>query len=133
MGRLGDERGANLVCSIIPLPNAVVLEEISRQGILPTVAPVNPYTLFALICTASKPFISRCSMLNLLYRNQQHKDNHSAEQQQRTQSQKHSLLSYSIRTDYPVLPLFRSNNFVKGSFTILLLLLSEKVSLCILS
>ena len=39
-----------LVCSIMPLPNAVVLEEISRQGMRPTVAPVNPYTLLALIC-----------------------------------------------------------------------------------
>ena len=33
---------AHLVCSIMPLPKAVVLEEISRQGILPTVAPVKP-------------------------------------------------------------------------------------------
>lgn len=41
---------ADLVCSIIWRPKAVVLEEISRQGMRPTVAPVNPYTLFALIC-----------------------------------------------------------------------------------
>ena len=32
------------------LPKEVVEEEISRQGILPMVAPVNPYTLLALIC-----------------------------------------------------------------------------------
>ena len=32
------------------LPKEVVEEEISRQGILPTVAPVNPYTLLALTC-----------------------------------------------------------------------------------
>lgn len=39
-----------LVCSIISLPYAVVLEEISKQGIFPTVAPVKPYTLLALTC-----------------------------------------------------------------------------------
>ena len=36
--------------SIMFLPNEVVEEEISRQGILPMVAPVNPYTLLALTC-----------------------------------------------------------------------------------
>jgi len=41
---------AHLVWSIMFRPNAVVEDEISRQGILPMVAPVNPYTLLALIC-----------------------------------------------------------------------------------
>lgn len=41
---------AYLVCSIICRPKEVVLAEISKQGILPTVAPVKPYTLFALTC-----------------------------------------------------------------------------------
>ena len=36
------------VCSIIMRPNAVTLDEIARHGSLPTVAPVNPYTEFAL-------------------------------------------------------------------------------------
>jgi hypothetical protein len=34
-------------------PKAVTEEEISRQGILPTTAPVKPYTLFALTCGQS--------------------------------------------------------------------------------
>lgn len=41
---------AYLVWSIMFLPKEVVEEEISRQGILPMVAPVNPYTLLALTC-----------------------------------------------------------------------------------
>ena len=41
---------AHLVWSIMFLPKEVVEEEISRQGILPMVAPVNPYTLLALTC-----------------------------------------------------------------------------------
>ena len=36
--------------SIMLRPKAVVEEEISKQGILPTTAPVKPYTLFALTC-----------------------------------------------------------------------------------
>lgn len=36
-----------LVCSIICRPYAVVLDEISRHGSLPTVAPVKPYTELA--------------------------------------------------------------------------------------
>ena len=43
---------AHLVWSIMLRPKAVVEEEISRQGILPTVAPVKPYTLLALTCAA---------------------------------------------------------------------------------
>lgn len=39
---------ACLVVSIICRPYAVVDDEIGRQGSLPTVAPVNPYTEFAL-------------------------------------------------------------------------------------
>ena len=42
----------HLVCSIMPRPYEVVDEEISRQGILPMVAPVKPYTLLALSCSA---------------------------------------------------------------------------------
>ncbi len=38
------------VCMIISLPYAVVEAEMARQGILPTVAPVKPYTLFADTC-----------------------------------------------------------------------------------
>ncbi len=37
-----------LVCSIICRPKDVTLDDISKQGILPTVAPVKPYTLLAL-------------------------------------------------------------------------------------
>ncbi len=36
--------------SIMFLPKEVVEDEISRQGILPMVAPVKPYTLLALTC-----------------------------------------------------------------------------------
>ena len=36
--------------SIMPRPKEVVLEEISRQGNVPMVAPVKPYTLLALSC-----------------------------------------------------------------------------------
>ena len=32
----------SLVCMIMSRPNAVVVAEISRHGILPTVAPVKP-------------------------------------------------------------------------------------------
>lgn len=39
-----------LVFSIICRPNDVVLDEIARQGSLPIVAPVKPYTELALIC-----------------------------------------------------------------------------------
>uniref|UniRef100_A0A0E9SYD3 Uncharacterized protein n=1 Tax=Anguilla anguilla TaxID=7936 RepID=A0A0E9SYD3_ANGAN len=42
-----------LVCSIICLPKPVTLCEISRQGSLPTWAPVKPYTELALIFRAS--------------------------------------------------------------------------------
>ena len=43
--------GTHLVWSIMLRPKEVVEEEISRQGILPIVAPVKPYTLLALTCT----------------------------------------------------------------------------------
>ena len=43
---------AHLVWSIMLRPKAVTEEEISRQGILPTIAPVKPYTLFALTCNS---------------------------------------------------------------------------------
>ena len=46
---------AYLVCSIMPRPKEVVLEEISRQGKVPIVAPVKPYTLLALSCTQHRP------------------------------------------------------------------------------
>ena len=36
--------------SIMPRPKEVVLEEISRHGNVPMVAPVKPYTLLALSC-----------------------------------------------------------------------------------
>jgi hypothetical protein len=42
--------GAHLVWSIMLRPKAVTEAEISRQGILPITAPVNPYTLLALTC-----------------------------------------------------------------------------------
>ena len=42
--------GTHLVWSIMLRPKEVVEEEISRQGILPIVAPVKPYTLLALTC-----------------------------------------------------------------------------------
>ena len=44
---------ADLVCSIMLRPKAVTDWEISRQGSLPTWAPVNPYTELALIFSAS--------------------------------------------------------------------------------
>eukprot|EP00835_Amoeboradix_gromovi_P004554 NODE_361_length_10144_cov_0.288402.p4 type:complete len:154 gc:universal NODE_361_length_10144_cov_0.288402:7353-7814(+) len=43
----------HLVCSIMSLPNAVTLADTSKQGKLPMVAPVNPYTLLALNFRAS--------------------------------------------------------------------------------
>lgn len=46
-GREGQRRTC-FVCSIISRPYAVTLIEIGRQGSLPTVAPVNPYTELAL-------------------------------------------------------------------------------------
>lgn len=45
-------RTSSLVFSIIVRPKAVTLDEISRHGSLPTVAPVNPYTELALIYKA---------------------------------------------------------------------------------
>ena len=53
---------AHLVWSIILRPKAVVEEEISRQGILPTVAPVKPYTLLALTCEAHQLGMSSDTM-----------------------------------------------------------------------
>ena len=53
---------AHLVWSIMLRPKAVVEEEISRQGILPTVAPVKPYTLLALTCAAHQLGMSTDTM-----------------------------------------------------------------------
>ena len=65
-GVCGRPRGilemAHLVWSIMLRPKAVVEEEISRQGILPTVAPVKPYTLLALTCAAHQLGMSTDTM-----------------------------------------------------------------------
>ena len=57
----------HLVWSIMLRPKAVVEEEISRQGILPIVAPVKPYTLLALTCAARQLGMSTDIMSRVVY------------------------------------------------------------------